>query len=750
MRLRLRNRFALFAALAVMMSALGAAHLPITPTYASLPATSRVRDGAGTGAVLPMSTDFHEVASPGFGDPENSWAWSMQWYQNALYVGTNRAWLCLQQAALNKGFPTWFHYPPTDPDFTVPCASAPQSLPLAGEIWRMDPAGAAPGTIFSQANWTRVYQSPYGGPYNGQSIMVPITNTNVLTPAARDIGFRGMSVFDDGALYVSGIGTSPINGATVPPPSLLRTTDGQNFTAVPADPGTTMGDINALTNPGAGCCIRGTTTYDHKFFAVIGDFQGAGRVYVSSNPAAGDNSFQLLTTGTPIGVAAYEIQPFNGHLYIGLQSYLNGYSVVRTDCTTPPCPQSAFTTVVPGGGGLGGGGSFTVTSMHVYTDTNGVPHLYVGTDGAGLVHQPAEVIRINPTASGQPDSWDLVVGKPRMVDGVYKTPLSGLGAGFDWLFNIHMWRMEDYNGVLYIGTFDNSTSYKNIPILGPLLRPLMGFDLWASTDGIHFSPVTLNGFGDPFSAGARSMQATPYGLFVGGASLYKALRVWQCVCSATALQNAPQNVQADPLGGGAVALTWDAPSTARLIHVYRSTQAQVTVPRGMSASPRTGIYPLPPTIAVPGSYTEIGTTTDPYYVDRTAQSGAHYAYYVVAQDASGHLSGLSNVAATPSALPAITFPSIVAIVQYFAAHHVLTSSQATSIDAALQAAQARLRAGDPMGSQAALEALRQAILSNAHGDVARMYAEALAVPLSLLEQRLTLVHAGVLSASQLY
>ncbi len=36
------------------------------------------------------ASDFHDVALQGFGDPQNWWAWSMEWFNNHLIVGTNR------------------------------------------------------------------------------------------------------------------------------------------------------------------------------------------------------------------------------------------------------------------------------------------------------------------------------------------------------------------------------------------------------------------------------------------------------------------------------------------------------------------------------------------------------------------------------------------------------------------------------------------------------------------------------------
>lgn len=309
---------------------------------------------------------------------------------------------------------------------------------------------------------------------------------------------------------------------------------------------------------------------------------------------------------------------------------------------------SDFTTVVPPGGGLGSKGNFSITSMHVFTDTNGVPHLYVGTNGAPQ-GMPAEIVRIN-----QDDSWDLVVGTPRLVNGVLKSPLSGLGQGFGWPFNWHMWRMEDYQGILYVGTFDASTIYRNSSI-GSQLLPYMGFDLWASRDGRTFLPVSINGFGEKFSFGARSLTATPYGLFVGSANYYYGLRIWQGKLSPDALHLAPTNLRPMPAAAPtSVALTWDAPSTATLFHVYRATERQQTIPSLSDAEAASiGLVNRRPQLTwMPGAFTEVGTTTARSFRDRGAWAGGHYIYYVVAQDAEGNLSAASNAIAMPALMPA--------------------------------------------------------------------------------------------------
>src|SRR3546814_6022836 len=44
-----------------------------------------------------------------------------------------------------------------------------------------------------------------------------------------------------------------------------------------------------------------------------------------------------------------------------------------------------------------------------------------------------------------------------------------------------------------------------------------GFSLWRTDDGVHWEPVTRDGFGNKFNWGGRTFASTPHGLFVGTA-----------------------------------------------------------------------------------------------------------------------------------------------------------------------------------------------------------------------------------------
>ncbi len=47
-----------------------------------------------------------------------------------------------------------------------------------------------------------------------------------------------------------------------------------------------------------------------------------------------------------------------------------------------------------------------------------------------------------------------------------------------------------------------------------------GCDLWRSSDGDHWFPVTLNGLENRYNVGFRTMVSSPYGLFVGTTNQY--------------------------------------------------------------------------------------------------------------------------------------------------------------------------------------------------------------------------------------
>lgn len=429
---------------------------------------------AGVTELPGAEEDFIAVSPQGFGDRQNSLAWAMQWWNGKLYVGTVRAFLCVGHATIEKelGFNV---YPVNDPD--VECTPDPADLDLRAEIWRYTP---------ETMHWDMVYRSPADVPIPGS----PGKFT------ARDIGYRGMTVFGN-TLYVAGTSArSMFDG--MPPPRLLMSTDGTTFTPVPQDPGTFLGDLPVQSNErAADRSFRSILEYDGRFFMTCVDLKGAGVLLESSDPSVGNNSFRQVS---PPNMNVFQSVVFNGFLYLGIGGE-DGYAVVKTKAVGDPY---TYVQVVGEGGYKPFGQSQWVVSMAEYKGS-----LYVGTD------RPTELIRIHKN-----DTWDLIAGWPRRAPAKWKAPKSGKGQGLGNIFTGHFWRMVVHNGQLYLGTWDRSTEYHSIRWLPQSIKEEMGFDLYTTTDGVEWYRITRTGLGDKFNYGCRTLASTPWGLFLGTANPY--------------------------------------------------------------------------------------------------------------------------------------------------------------------------------------------------------------------------------------
>lgn len=404
----------------------------------------------------------------------------MQWWRGKLYVGTNRAFPCVEYFQMHSVFPWLQRYPPrSDPD--IPCAGSVYDLPLQAELWRYTPR---------ERCWERVQQSP-------KDVPVP---TRPGSSMARDIGYRNMIVYQEAdgteAIYVAGVGARPIT-RSAPAPRLLRTTDGQTFAGLSAEPGTLLGELQATG-------FRAMAVYKQRLYVVAGNLYGFGQVLEAADPRGGNDCFRQVS---PPGVFVNEMASFNGYLYMGLRHPVKGYAVMKT--AAMGAPPYTFIPVVPFGAYRAGMPSHCVLSMHVFDGS-----LYVGTSN------PAELVRIYAD-----DSWDLIVGKPRRTPQGMKYPLSGLHDGFDDPLNVNISRLQDHDGWLYAGTFNVASKQRNLPVVGRLNRSHMGFDLFATPDGIHFMTVTRSGF-DSMANTVRTFASTPMGLFLGANEERQGTRIY--------------------------------------------------------------------------------------------------------------------------------------------------------------------------------------------------------------------------------
>lgn len=431
--------------------------------------------------------DFRKVAPNGWGDRFNAYAYSMAWFQNALYVGNSRGNL----VGIHRNHPEWLKAWP------VRMPKEFHDLDFRAQIWRYSP----PARI-----WDRVYRSPRVPSKTGKQV-------------PRDIGYRSMAIHDQ-ALYVAGFSVA----SSGLPPQILRTCDGWSF-----DPVSTAGTDPALNT------YRILQVFEGRLFTsptgrTGGDTNASKAAVVLENADPAQHPWEPVSElgfGDSGNQTFFEMASFNGHLYVGTLNPYSGFQIWKSRCERKPY---RWTRVLSEGAYRGNLNELAI-SMCPFGGA-----LYVGTaiQNGGFDHThkvgpgASELIRINPD-----DSWDLVVGSARRTPQGRKYPLSGYGPGFDNPFNGYFWRMAIHEGWLYLGTYKWTVF---LPYLKQdrwdedfrwlvdkcgvekLACAAGGFDLWRTSDGVNWHAVTRSGFGNPYNHGIRTFQSTPHGLFVGTAN----------------------------------------------------------------------------------------------------------------------------------------------------------------------------------------------------------------------------------------
>jgi len=585
----------------------------------------------------------------------------MQWWKGKLYVGTNRAYGCVSQWELQKVTnPTLFPYPPLDPD--MECTPDPADLPLPAEIWRWTP---------ETDTWEMVYRSPNdvdNPDHPGKKI-------------PRDIGFRTMAahVDRDGteALYVGGVTGFSMWDGPVPPPRILRTTDGVSWEAIPQMPGTLMGDLPKDS-------MRTLTSFGGRLFVIHGTIQGAGVVLAADDPAAGNDAWQVvLPQETPV----FEMHAFNGSLYLGTLDLSAGYSILKTD--TSGLPPFSLTTVIPPGAYSTSTPSDYVLSMHVFDD-----RLFIGTGSFFTPARPTEIVRIN-----RDDTWNLVMGESRITPEGWKFPISGLREGFGNGFNDHIWRMQGHDGVLYIGTFDGSNQWALAGVAEDTAA-LRGFDLYRTSDGWYINAIATDGFGDNYSDGIRNFADTPFGLFFGTKNEHFGLRIWRRQQPVTPVVPAPERTEVEMRTAGPV-LSWKPVSSAVRYRVSRARIKKILLYPNLLGGP-----------SIPEGFELRAVTRTNYFVDRPLATGDQFLYKVVAEDADANLSASSNLVHVPLPMPPVTFEVLSYVIDRLETRDRFVSAEAVTMTRALiQSALTQVVAGNLSQAASELEGLRQQALN---------------------------------------
>lgn len=427
--------------------------------------------------------DFVEIGRNGIGNPRSLVAQSMSWYNDALYLGV-----------------------------THPTGESPED---AARILRYD---------VDSDQWTVVYESPLVEPdenaivqdvYRGEgSRSLGKLEGTELVPQYR--GFRCMTPFTKRGSNKSILFASTLShwGS-----QLIASEDGENF-APASEPG--LGNPDVLS-------FRSILSFDHKLFlAPVGtvkegvmdrNFGDLAQLYVSEDPMAQDwHECMPAGFGDPTNLSVFCMAAFDDHLYAGTGNPDRGFELWKTKAQGKP--PYKWTRVL-----TRGAHRFNVNETTAsMTVLNGA--LYVGSGLPGLGYDKAhdvgpaaaELLRVFPD-----DSWEVLVGAARFTPDGLRIPLSLMGPGYDDPENSALWAMCSYDDTVYVGTHHCQSFHDALggaEVIGG------GFQLWASKDGENWEAMTMDGFGDPFSTGVRTLLPTPVGLFVGTSTHREVQRLW--------------------------------------------------------------------------------------------------------------------------------------------------------------------------------------------------------------------------------
>ncbi len=438
---------------------------------------------------------------------QNNYAWSMVEFNGYIYVGTGRN-------IVYNGL-LYFGLTPTS-------SVTPEIVGDNAEIWRYPICGC-------NRNWERVYRAD-----DSLSLM----------------GLRSMSLFTN-SRGETGIycGVYPRNNQFS---FMLKSTDGINWEILE------LGldkDYNTRT----------TLSYRGRLYTGIlsrGAITTTTLLFSNDDP---DNKAWTQVDTDDIDGEIYSMIEFNGYMYIGVAS-VGGFSVWKS--RNPE--KGKWVCVVDRG--AGDALNELPMSMEVFND-----YLYVGSAIYGGIYSTDlenrfvlpkgfDLIRIS-----KEDRWEVIIGGEPIVPTRPRTGRRNkarYSSGRGNLFNGYCWNLRNYNGRLYLSTWDSAILYYNfyrdmiveynkedwdktfefikkayseIDLdkyryelwIEHLLKSLknypqsFGSDLMYSDDGERFSFLNRDGLGNVNNYGIRNMLSASDGkLYMGTANPYDGCEVW--------------------------------------------------------------------------------------------------------------------------------------------------------------------------------------------------------------------------------
>lgn len=435
---------------------------------------------------------------------QNNYAWSMAEFGDYIYVGTGRniVYSFLASGAIgNIKIPEYF---------------TPKKVDMSAEIWRYRKNGCG--------QWERVYKAPKNSGIMGFRFMIPFTDK------------RGQA-----ALYVGCF-------SSLPQIILLRTVDGELWESI---------DTKITT----GNSTRSMIVHGNKLYMSVVSETGevtSSLIYSNSDPKK-DPWILETPKGeegkNPRGQVVI-MSSYNNHIYAAT-ARTGGFEVWRTIGSSPEINKWKLVVDKGAGDALNENPlTMGIFRGYLYVGTASFIFSFTGSSQYGTP-KPFDLIRLDYN-----DKWELVIGgtalKPtNPTTGIRDKAISGYRSGFGVLTNNYCWQLQEYNGELYLGTFDSSvlipliyetlllnkeealkkydSTILRFLIFNPLIITLFilliskgfGFDLYKSSDGVHFKKLSDNGLDNPANYGVRMfLKATNGRLYLGTANPFEGCEIW--------------------------------------------------------------------------------------------------------------------------------------------------------------------------------------------------------------------------------
>lgn len=416
----------------------------------ALSTTDGIVDYVGNGVV--SASDY------GQGDRGQNYAWAAIAYGDCVYVSTNYNSLGLTLGFMDSVLGN---------DFDPAQMNATLDVMFNGSFYTGEPDGANTGGVLTKIN-VKTYE------------------VTVLMSKSHDgnsVQLRNCCEFND-KLYFCG----SVNGL----PKIIEVDPNNNDKCTIVYEGINAKDYYAAYLEGICTGIRGLCAFEDYLVISMVTLDGP-QILISENPSAGQDAFTVIADQNDLfdypayhfpdsiyGGSIWEIVEFNDALYVSIctgtpdnmpdEYTMQSFAIVRGDIGGDYTDWT-WTSVI---GDLDDGAKYTfgidpertragAGVMYVYND-----YLYIGEYNDEEI--PLENILFEADFTFMNRNLEQSVGLYRMDknedielivgDATKMFPeggKSGFGSGFGRHENQYIWRMEEYNGKLYVGTFDTSS-----------------------------------------------------------------------------------------------------------------------------------------------------------------------------------------------------------------------------------------------------------------------------------------------------